>query len=383
MSAVVRWLTEPVPRGRVAAFRTLVYLFVAADLVVFTPWVRTHATVPGELYQPLFVARVLPLPTPTPLLVTVVFWALLALSLAAATGRAPRVLGWPVFLLYFQWMIIAMSYGKVDHDRFGLLVALAVLPTAGRARHGDPTRTEAGGWALRVTQVAVVCTYFLAAWAKLRFGGLDWVTSSVLARAVIRRGTDLADAIAQVPWLLVAAQFGIVAFELLSPLVFVLRERWRRAAVGFFYSFHLVTIATITISFAPHLVAMTSFLPLERVRPLVWARRLGRGPRRRGAPASGAGAEEASTSGAGAGAAASDGGPAAVSDGRPAAVADGGSAAVSDGGPAMTSNGGPAAVSDGGPAMTSDGGRTTPAGATGTAAPPVERQPAPYSPVDP
>jgi hypothetical protein len=276
VTGVVRWLTEAVPRGRIAAFRTLVYLFVAADLVLFTPWVRTHASVPGELYRPLFIGRLLPLPTPTPLLVTTIFWALLALSLAAATGRAPRALGWPIFLLYFEWMIIAMSYGKVDHDRFGFLVALAVLPTAGRARHGDSSRTEAGGWALRVTQIAVICTYFLAAWAKLRFGGLGWMTGSVLARAVIRRGTDLADVIAQVPHLLVVAQFGIVTFELLSPLVFVVRERWRPVVIGFFYLFHLATIATITISFAPHLVAMTSFLALERVRPIEWLRRLHR-----------------------------------------------------------------------------------------------------------
>ncbi|MFF0313460.1 MFS transporter permease [Micromonospora sp. NPDC005252] len=268
------WLTEAVPRGRIAAFRTLIYLFVAADLVVFTPWVRTRASVPGELYQPLLIGRLLPLPTPTPTVVAVIFWALLLLTLLAATGRAPRLLGWSVCALYLEWMIIAMSYGKVDHDRFGLLVALAVLPTAGRARHGDTTRTEAGGWALRVTQIAVICTYFLAAWAKLRFGGLDWLTGSVLARAIIRRGTDLADLIAQVPYLLIVAQFGIVAFELFSPVVFLLPARWRLAMVGFFYSFHVVTIATITISFAPHLAAMTSFLPLERVRPLVWARRL-------------------------------------------------------------------------------------------------------------
>jgi hypothetical protein len=274
MIRVRRWLTAPVPRGRVAAFRTVVYLFVAGDLVLFTPWVRTHADVPGELYQPLFIGRLLPLPTPTPLLVHGIFWALLALSLAAATGRAPRALGWPVFLLYFEWMIIAMSYGKVDHDRFGLLVALAALPTAGRARHGDPTPTEAGGWALRVTQLAVVSTYFLAAWAKLRFGGIDWVTSSVLARAIIRRGTELADVVASIPGLLVAAQLGIVVFELASPVLFVLRGRWRYTAVGFFYGFHLVTIATITISFAPHLAAMTSFLPLERlIRPLHIRRR--------------------------------------------------------------------------------------------------------------
>ncbi|MEO3742630.1 MFS transporter permease [Plantactinospora sp. B5E13] len=267
-AAISRWLTEPVPRGRIAAFRTLVYLFVAADLVIFTPWVRHKTSISGELYQPLLVGRLLPLPTPNPVLVEVIFWVLLVLSLAAATGRAPRALGWPVFLLYFEWMIIAMSYGKVDHDRFAFLVALAVLPTAGRARHGDGVRTEAGGWALRVTQIAVVCTYFLAAWAKFRFGGIEWLTSSVLARAIIRRGTELADLIAQVPYLLIAAQFGIIAFELLSPLIFVVSARWRRAVVAFFYSFHLVTFATITISFAPHLVAMTSFLELERLRPV-------------------------------------------------------------------------------------------------------------------
>ncbi|MER7166125.1 MFS transporter permease [Micromonospora sp. NPDC000207] len=271
---MTRWLTEPVPRGRVAAFRTLVYLFVAADLVFFTPWIRTRVSVPGSLYEPLFVGRILPLPTPTPALVSMVFWLLLGVSLLAASGRLPRLLGWSVFLLYFEWMIIAMSYGKVDHDRFALLVALAVLPTAGRARHGDATRTEAGGWALRVTQIAVICTYFLAAWAKLRFGGLDWLTGSVLARAIIRRGTELADLIAAVPYLLIVAQIGIVAFELLSPVVLVLRERWRLAMVGFFYSFHAVTMATITISFAPHLVAMAAFLPLERVRPVHRLRRL-------------------------------------------------------------------------------------------------------------
>lgn len=277
MKRAAAWLFEPVPKGRVAAFRTLVYLFVAADLVVFTPWVRAHADTPGELYQPLLVGRLLPLPTPTPLLVHSIFWALLVLAPAAATGRAPRLLGWAVFLLYSEWMIIAMSYGKVDHDRFGLLVALAVLPTAGRARHGDPERTEAGGWALRVTQIAVICTYFLAAWAKLRFGGPHWVTSSVLAQAIIRRGTPLADAIAQVPGLLIVSQAGIIAFELLSPLIFVVPRRFRPWVVAYFYSFHLATFATITISFAPHLAAMTSFLALERVRPVVWLRRrLGR-----------------------------------------------------------------------------------------------------------
>ncbi|WP_307781619.1 MFS transporter permease [Virgisporangium ochraceum] len=273
MDRVTRWLTEPVPKGRIAAFRTLVYLFVAADITIFTGWVRAHAGVPGDLYRPLYLARVLHLPVPTRVLVLTIFWTLLAAALAAATGRAHRLLGWPVFLLYLEWMIIAMSYGKVDHDRFGLLVALAVLPTAGRARHGDPTLTERGGWALRMTQFGAIATYFLAAWAKLRFGGIAWLTGATLTRAVVRRGTVLADQLVKIPNLMVISQFGIMAFELLSPLILFLPRKWQLRAVAACYAFHVMVMATITISFLPHQVAMASFLPLERVRPVEWVRR--------------------------------------------------------------------------------------------------------------
>ncbi len=294
---MMKWLFEPVPKGRVAIFRSAAYLFVALDLVIFTPWVKDHAHADPVLYQPLWVARVLHLPTPTPLLINTIFWVLLVVSVAALSNKAPRLLGWAVFALYLEWMIIAMSYGKVDHDRFAFLVALAVLPTVshgrgrlasvpagnagqppgprdlllrplgllGAARWGDRTPSEKAGWALRMVQIGVVATYFLASWAKLRYGGPDWMTGSVLARAILRRGTDLAHWIAPIPGALIGAQIGIMVFELTSPLIFFLPERWRLRAVAFFYSFHLVTIATITISFAPHLVAMLSFLPLERL----------------------------------------------------------------------------------------------------------------------
>jgi len=274
MNRIGTWLTEAVPKGRVASFRTVIYLFVALDPVWFTPWVRTHASIPGQFYEPLLVGRVLHLPTPTSLFVKTIFWLLIAVAVLAASGRAPRLLGWTVFVLYFEWMIIAMSYGKVDHDRFGLLVALAVLPTAGAARHGDTAKTERGGWALRVTQLAVVATYFFSTWAKMRFGGIGWLTSATLERAIIRRGTALTDLLTSRHWILVAAQFGIVAFELSSPIVFFVNQRWRYRIVALFYSFHVMVFATITISFAPHLAAMTSFLPLEKLRPMVWLKQL-------------------------------------------------------------------------------------------------------------
>ncbi len=77
------------PKGRVAAFRTLVYLFVAADLrLLHRLGDAATAAVPGNLYQPLLIGRLLQLPTPTPLLVNTIFWALIPLSrCVAATGR--------------------------------------------------------------------------------------------------------------------------------------------------------------------------------------------------------------------------------------------------------------------------------------------------------
>jgi len=257
------------PLGRVAVFRTIVYLFVPIDVLFTTAWVAQHKDTPQSLYLPLVVGDLLHHPAPTYGLVVAVMTAVLICSVLAATGRYPRVLGTAVFLLYAEWMLIAMSYGKVDHDRFAFLVALAVLPTVGRARYGDSTRSEAAGWALRVTQIAVVCTYFLASWAKFRFGGLDWLNGATLARAVLRRGTVFADWTLDVRFVLVAFQYIIVAFELSSPVVlFVRSDRVRYLIVAGFYLFHLMTFAAITIVFLPHLVAMLAFLPLERVRPL-------------------------------------------------------------------------------------------------------------------
>jgi len=178
-----RWWFRPVPLARIAVFRVIAYLFIPIDVFVTTSWVRAHAEVPTAWYAPLLVGRLLHLPTPTHTVVLVVQWALVVTAVLAATGRAPRLLGTTVFLLYAEWMVIAMSYGKVDHDRIAFLVALAVLPTVGVARFKDRRSSESAGFAMAAVLVAVMLTYFLAAWAKIRFGGWDWPTGSTLTRA--------------------------------------------------------------------------------------------------------------------------------------------------------------------------------------------------------
>ena len=267
----MRWLYAPAPLARVAVLRVVTLLFIPVDVLLTTTWVRGHAQVPGELYVPLRLGRLLPLPTPGPwvevLQVVLVAAALLA-ALLAARDRLPRLAGWVVAGLYLEWMVVAMSYGKVDHDRFAFLVALFVLPSVGRAGLRSRERSEAAGWALSMIAVAVVATYVLAAVAKLRFGGLDWVNGATLTRAILRRSTPLSEPLLDLPAVLHAAQYGIMAMELLvAPLLLV---RWRderrtwALAIGFL-GFHLLTFALITIIFLPHCVALLALLPLERL----------------------------------------------------------------------------------------------------------------------
>jgi hypothetical protein len=260
------WWFPAMPRARVAWLRTFLYAFIWLDVLLLRPWVREHGDLPGVLYDPLRIGELFHLPTPTATVVTVVMVALLACSAVAATGRAPRVLGLAIAFLYLEWMVIAFSYGKVDHDRFGFLVALFVLPTVGAVSRRDRTPDERAGWAIRCVQVAVVCTYFLSVVAKHRYGrGLDtWLDSTTLLRAVVRRGTFLADPLLENPWTLHVTQYLIVGMELASPLLLVPGRvgRWLLAVL---VGFHAVTFACLTIAFWPHLATLLAFLPLERV----------------------------------------------------------------------------------------------------------------------
>ena len=263
------WWFRPVPLARIAVVRTIAYLFIPVDVFLTTAWVKAHADVPTEWYQPLTIGQLLPLPTPTSTVVHVVQWALVVTAVLAATGRAPRLLGTAVFLLYFEWMIIAMSYGKVDHDRIAYLVLLAVLPTIGLARWRDRRSSEAAGWAMAAVLVAVMITYFFAAWAKIRFGGWDWPTGSTLVRAVLRRGTVLSDWTLEFPLILTAFQWVMIVLELAAPLILLVRsDRARVALVAFLIGFHLMVFAGVTIIFLPHVVAILSILPWERAPEL-------------------------------------------------------------------------------------------------------------------
>jgi hypothetical protein len=268
MKRIVGWWTTPVPLARVALFRTVVYLFLLYDIFVLVNDVVPHGYA-ADLYRPLFIGRVLPLPEPSPPLVHTVQVVLVVGALIAATGRLPRLAGWVVAVCYFEWLVIGMSFGKVDHDHLALLVALWVLPTVGRARHGDLTPSEAGGWAFRCIQVATIATYVGSAFAKWSRNGAPfaWGGSAVFTWAIIRRGTEFIDWILEYPWLLRISQWMLLIAEFLSPIVLFLHGKALLLAVGFFLSFHLVTYLSLGIHFLPTVICWLAFFPLERLIP--------------------------------------------------------------------------------------------------------------------
>jgi vitamin K-dependent gamma-carboxylase-like protein len=262
---VTHWWLPAVPRARVAWVRTGVYLFVIYDMFALVNDVVPHGYAPAALYRPTFFPRLLHLPAPNPVYVHVLQAVLIVATLVAATGRLPRLAGGIVAVGYLDWIFIGMSYGKVDHDHLALLVALAVLPTVGVARHRDPSLSREAGWALQCIQVAVVLSYFLAAVAKLRFAGWDWANGSIFTWAITRRGTSLARPLLHVPWVLTIGQWFLLAAELCSPAILFFRGRTRTAYLVFFLLFHLVTYLAITIHFLPLVICYLAFVPLERL----------------------------------------------------------------------------------------------------------------------
>lgn len=267
----MKWLFAPVPLARVAWMRVVAYSFLPIDLLLTTQHVVLHAQVPGALYEPLLIGRLLHLPTPGPwilILRMVLLVAAVAAAVLASRNQLSRWAGYTLALGYAEWLVVANSYGKVDHDRFAFLLLLFVLPSVGHAGLRENKPSAAAGWAVAMTTLAVAATYTLSAYAKLRFGGLAWLDGATISRAVLRRGTAWAMPLLDHPQVLRASQYGIVAMELfIAPLLLV---NWRRPYVRLllvvgFLGFHVLTQLTIKIAFLPHCVALLFLLPLERL----------------------------------------------------------------------------------------------------------------------
>ena len=274
------WFTPAIAMARIAWLRTILYLFVILDMHAFVRDTRDKGEHPG-LYEPLLLARLLDLPRPSVANTTVLYVVLIVACLIGATNHFPRIAGWVVAAAFTWWVLIGMSDGKVDHDHLALVIALWVLPTVGRAKYGDQTRSEAAGWAIRCIQICVIATYFLSAVAKLRSAGwaLTWPGSAVLTWAIVRRPHPVGEWLLHYPWILHVMQWVGIIGEFLSPVILWLRGRWQLFGALFFIGFHAANTAILLIHFLPTVVCWLAFAPLERIVPWFRSRRSDRDAR--------------------------------------------------------------------------------------------------------
>ena len=258
------WAPE-LPVARVAWLRRILYLFVILDVSFMVTDPIPHGDVPVAIYRPLLVRQLLHLPPPSHLYVRVLFAVIVASALVAAAGRLPRLAGWVCAFGMLDWLSNAMSYSKIDHDHFALVLTLFVLPTVGRARVTDTASDRAAGWAVRLVQMGVVASYALSAWAKMRFGGWGWANGATLIWALSRRGHGPGPWLASHPPLTHAMQWVVLVMEFCSPLMLWLRGRALAAYVLFWACFHASTWVLLKIHFLPLAVCLLAFAPLERL----------------------------------------------------------------------------------------------------------------------
>jgi len=115
------------------------------------------------------------------------------------------------------------------------LLVLALTPRTGISVE------RLSGWALRVVQVVFVLAYPFSAWGKHR--------------------------LLSYPDLLVLSQWVFIVFEVMTIVLLFPRapRRLRIAALVGVLLLHAMTYLMIGISFLPHTICITAFLPLEHL----------------------------------------------------------------------------------------------------------------------
>lgn len=257
--------------------------------ILRAPHLASYGSFPAKRFEPVGVVGLL-LDRPLDQ------WVVTALVVATILAGLGFVAGWrfrltgPLFALLFLWVTsYRNSFGVVLHTEN--LMALHVL-VLGFTRSADAFAVNETdrrpphwryGWALRLMAVVTVATYFVSGWAKLRFGGGEWLVGDVLRNQIAfdnMRKLLLGDFyspfggwLVQFGWLFPPMAIASVAIELGAPLALLssrLGKLWSAGA----WAFHAAIVALMAIVF-PYQLAFVAFLPFFEVERW-WARVRGR-----------------------------------------------------------------------------------------------------------
>lgn len=307
------------PAERLAAFRILLGAFVTGYLLVRFPVFTALGDRDAADFEPVGVLAILDGP-PSGVLVSLVLVLTVLAGSATTLGWRFRVAG-PVLAVGMLLLATARSsWGQMLHFEHLIvlhLLVLAVGPAAdawsldarridrsGGRELGRPA--TAYGWPLALAALVTVVTYVVAGVAKLRYGGIDWVSGDTLRNHIAYAATraellggepaPLAGVAVRHPGVLGPLAAASVVLELAAPVA-LLGGRWRNVWVAAVWLMHLGILATMWIGFPMPLFGI-AFAPMFAIEGPVggvgrtvtgWARRWGdrfrRSGRGAGAPA--------------------------------------------------------------------------------------------------
>jgi hypothetical protein len=293
MSSLLRrgdaWLFPLAPPERLAMLRILTGLFAVIYLAVRVRAFLVLADAQPSRFEPVGVLSFLDTPLPGAFVVGLVFLAL-GLGLAYILGLWFRVCG-PVFALVLLVLsTYRSSWGQILWIENLMVLHVLIVgfaPSADaltlRARRSSSTVAASRyGSPVRLAALVTVATYLLAAVAKLRLGGLDWMFSDALrnhvAYSAVRvdllggPASPIGRRLVGFAWLFPPMAVGAVVLELASPVVLI-GGRVRTAWVASAWMMHLAIAALMYVTF-PYPLFLVAFAPFYRLEGLAdWARK--------------------------------------------------------------------------------------------------------------
>lgn len=277
------------PPERLAAFRIVLGTFVTTYLLL-----RHEAFVRlGERgrsrFEPVGVLQLFNEPLSGTINNALIVLAILS-GIAFTVGWHFRVVA-PIFAVALLLITThRSSWGQLLHfENLMTLHVMVIAPfAAADAWSLDSQRRHRGGhlrpaanvryrFPLVLAGIVLVVTYFIAGFAKLRYGGLQWVTDDTLlnhiAYTAVRLDllgatpSPLATIVVEHPHLLRILAGASVAIELLAPVA-LLGDRCRNIWVASAWSMHVGILALMLIGF-PSPLFLVAFAPLFRLERLI------------------------------------------------------------------------------------------------------------------
>ncbi len=278
------------PPERLAAVRIGVFAYAAVYTLVRSPTIVDVDGMNVDRFDPVGGAAWLSNPLSGGILVGLVALAVVACSAAAAGWRyqlsAP--VGAAALLVVLSHRL---SWGQVLHTENLVVLhtcVLAFTPAAdawsfdrrraarrsGKTSSHDPS---AHAWALWLLSAVTVSTYVIAAWAKLRIGGLDWVSGDVLRSHIahdnLRKhllgdpSSPFARFVVPHRWLFAPMAIAAMVLEAIAPIALLGLRRVRLAWTAAAWFFHAMVLVLMAIVFPYQLlgIAFLSFIDAEKI----------------------------------------------------------------------------------------------------------------------